>query len=153
MGGFIMSLVIRYAEPDDLNDLTELMYEYIVGFYQKPRPATEKIHNLIQTLLEKQKGVQFVALQDGKLVGFATLFFTLSTMKADKFTVMNDLFVIEQYRDTEMESQLFLECQRYSQEHEYVHMSWITATDNKRAQHFFDKMGGIQGDWVNYSII
>jgi ribosomal protein S18 acetylase RimI-like enzyme len=153
MGGFIMSLIIRNAESDDFNDLTELMYEYIVGFYKKPRPATEKIHNLIQTLLEKQNGVQFVALQDGKLVGFATLFFTFSTMKADKYTVMNDLFVIEQYRDTEVESQLFLECQRYTQEHQYAHMSWITATDNKRAQRFFDNMGGIQGDWVNYSII
>jgi ribosomal protein S18 acetylase RimI-like enzyme len=148
-----MSLVIRNAEPDDLNSLTELMYEYIVGFYKKPRPATEKLHQLIQTLYEKREGVQFVALQDGKLVGFATFYFTFSTMKADKYTVMNDLFTIEQYRDTEVESQLFLECHRYTKEHQFTHMSWITATDNNRAQRFFDKMGGIQGDWVNYSII
>jgi ribosomal protein S18 acetylase RimI-like enzyme len=148
-----MSLVIRNAEPDDLNSLTELMYEYIVGFYKKSRPTTEKLHQLIQTLLEKREGVQFVALQDGKLVGFATLYFTFSTMKADKYTVMNDLFTIEQYRDTEVESQLFLECHRYTKEHQFTHMSWITATDNKRARRFFDKMGGIQGDWVNYSII
>jgi len=148
-----MSLVIRNAEPDDLNSLTELMYEYIVGFYQKPRPATEKIHKLIQTLLEKKDGIQFVAEQDGKLVGFASLFFTFSTMKADKYTVMNDLFVIEQYRDTEVESQLFLECKKYTQENEYVRMSWISAPDNKRAHSFFDKMGGIQENWINYSIL
>ncbi|WP_079912745.1 GNAT family N-acetyltransferase [Paenibacillus sp. 32352] len=148
-----MSLVIRYAELDDLNSLTELMYEYIVGFYKKPRPTTEKLHQLIQKLLERQEGVQFVALQDGKLVGFATLYFTLSTMKADKYTVMNDLFVIEQLRDTEVESQLFLECHKYTKEHQFTHMSWITATDNIRAQQFFDKMGAMQGDWVNYSII
>jgi ribosomal protein S18 acetylase RimI-like enzyme len=147
-----MSLVIRNAELDDLNGLTELMYEYIVGFYKKPRPATEKLHQLIQTLLEKQEGVQFVALLDGKLVGFATLYFTFSTMKADKYTVMNDLYVIEQYRDTEVESHLFLECRRYTKEHPFTHMSWITATENKRAQRFFDRMGGIQGNWVNYSI-
>ncbi|WP_166240091.1 GNAT family N-acetyltransferase [Paenibacillus turpanensis] len=148
-----MSLVIRYAEIDDLNGLTELMYEYIDGFYKKPQPATEKLHQLIQTLLEKKEGVQFVALQDEKLVGFATLYFTFSTMKADKYTVMNDLFVIEQYRDTEVESQLFLECHRYTKEHQFTHMSWITAAENKRAQRFFDKMGGIQGSWVNYSIL
>ncbi|NOV04217.1 GNAT family N-acetyltransferase [Paenibacillus planticolens] len=148
-----MSLVIRSAELDDLDGLTELMYEYIVGFYKKPRPATEKVHHLIQMLLEKQNGVQFVAIQNGKLVGFATLFFTFSTMKADKYTVMNDLFVIEQYRDTEVELQLFLECQKYTQDHEFAHMSWITGTDNTRAQRFFDKMGSMKGDWVNYSII
>lgn len=102
-----MSFVVRNAEPDDLNSLTELMYEYIVGFYQNPRPPVEKIHNLIQTLFEQQNGIQFVAEQDGKLVGFATLFFTFSTMKADKITVMNDLFVMEPFRDTEVEFQLF----------------------------------------------
>ncbi|TVY11070.1 GNAT family N-acetyltransferase [Paenibacillus cremeus] len=148
-----MSLVIRYAELDDLNGLTELMYEYIVGFYKKPRPDSEKLHQLIQTLLKKQEGVQFVALLDGKLVGFATLYFTYSTMKADRYTVMNDLFVIEQLRDTEVESQLFLKCHKYTKEHQFTHMSWITAADNTRAQRFFDQVGGIRGDWVNYSIL
>ncbi|WGV57446.1 GNAT family N-acetyltransferase [Brevibacillus brevis] len=147
-----MSLVIRNAVPDDVNSLTDLMYDYIVGFYQNPRPPIEKIHNLIQTLFEKQNGIQFVAEQNGKLVGFATLFFTYSTMKADKITVMNDLFVIEQFRDTEVESQLFLECQKYSQEHGYANMTWITSTDNTRAQSFFKKMSALQGrDWVHFS--
>lgn len=148
-----MSLLIRNAEINDLNSLTELMYEYIVGFYKKPKPATEKIHQLIQSLLNQQEGVQFVAFQDGKLVGFATLYFTFSTMKADKYTVMNDLFVMEPYRDTEVETQLFLECHKYTQQHKFTHMSWITATDNERAQRFFDKIGGVQGDWINYTII
>ncbi|NOU73833.1 GNAT family N-acetyltransferase [Paenibacillus sp. LMG 31458] len=148
-----MPLIVRDAEPDDENSLTELMYEYIVGFYQKPRPADGKIHKLIQTLLEKQLGIQFVAEQDGKLVGFATLYFAFSTMKAEKITIMNDLYVIEPLRGSEVESELFLECQGYSKDQGYAYMSWITAPDNKRAQHFFEKMGGVQGDWVNYSIV
>jgi len=148
-----MSLVIRYAEPDDLLSLTELMLEYIVGFYKKPQPDIEKLHQLIQTLVEQKEGVQFVALLDGNLVGFATLYFTFSTMKADKYTVMNDLYVTEPLRDTQVEAQLFRECHKYTKEHQFTHMSWITAADNKRAQHFFDKMGGMQGDWVQYSIL
>jgi GNAT superfamily N-acetyltransferase len=147
-----MSFSIRNAKPEDLNRLTKLMYEYIVGFYQNPRPPIEKIHNLIRTLLEQQNGIQFVAEQDGELVGFATLFFTFSTMKADKVTVMNDLFVIEQFRDTEVATQLFLECQKYSQNHGYAHMSWITSTENKRAQMFFKRMSAVQGrEWVHFS--
>lgn len=71
-----MSLIIRSAELGDLNGLTDIMSEYIVGFYKNPRPATEKLHQLIHTLLEKKEG----------------------------------------------------------------------------AQRFFDKMGGVRGDWVNYSI-
>ncbi|MED1800815.1 GNAT family N-acetyltransferase [Brevibacillus porteri] len=148
-----MSFIIRSAAADDVNSLTELMHEYVVGFYQNPWPGTEKIHNLIQTLLEKQQGVQFVVEQEGKLIGFATLYFTISTMKADKITLMNDLFVLEQYRDTEVESQLFLECQRYTQKQGFAHMTWITSIQNNRAQLFFEKMGGVRGNWVNYSII
>ncbi|TXK84450.1 GNAT family N-acetyltransferase [Paenibacillus sp. N3.4] len=145
--------VIRNVEPDDLNDLTELMYAYIVGFYQKPRPAIEKLHSLIQTLLDQQRGIQFVAEKDGKLIGFATLYFAFSTMKADPITIMNDLFVIEPWRETELESQLFLKCQSYSRDNGYAYMSWITGVDNKRAQRLFEKMGGVQGEWVNYSIV
>ncbi|MNO36225.1 aminoalkylphosphonic acid N-acetyltransferase [compost metagenome] len=148
-----MSFLIRTAESNDLSSLTGLMYEYIVGFYQNPRPPIEKIHNLIRTLFDQERGVQFVAEQNGELVGFATLFFTFSTMKADKITVMNDLFVIEQFRGTEVESQLFLECQKYSQNHGYANMTWITSSDNKRAQIFFEKMSARKGkDWVHFSI-
>ncbi|OME87818.1 GNAT family N-acetyltransferase [Paenibacillus sp. FSL A5-0031] len=148
-----MSFLIRNAEPNDLHNLTVLMYEYIVGFYQNPKPPVEKIHNLIQTLFDQQNGVQFVAEKNGELVGFATLFFTFSTMKADKITVMNDLFVIEQFRGTDVESQLFSACQNYSHNHGYASMTWITSSDNKRAQIFFEKMNAVKGkDWVHYSI-
>lgn len=147
-----MSVVIRNAGPNDVNHLTTLMYDYIVGFYRKPWPTDEKIHQLIQTLVEKQVGIQFIAEQDGKPVGFATLYFAFSTMKAEPITIMNDLFVIEPYRGTEVEAQLFLECHHFSKSNGYAYMSWITAVSNTRAQQFFDKMGAIQGDWVNYSI-
>ncbi|WP_431085834.1 GNAT family N-acetyltransferase [Paenibacillus sp. 8b26] len=147
-----MSFIVRNAEPNDVNGLTELMYEYIVGFYKNPRPAAEKLHNLIFNLFEKQAGIQFVVEQDGELIGFATLYFAFSTMRADKITIMNDLFVMEPYRGTEVESQLFLECRRYSQEHGYAYMSWITGPSNQRAQRFFEEKGAVQADWINYSI-
>ncbi|WP_342476675.1 GNAT family N-acetyltransferase [Paenibacillus sp. FSL H7-0350] len=149
-----MPLIIRNAEPNDISSLTELMYEYIVGFYQNPKPPADKINSLIQTLFDQQQGVQLVAEQNGELVGFATLFFTFSTMKADKISVMNDLFVREPFRDTEVESQLFLACQQYSQNHGYANMTWITSTTNKRAQSFFENMNAVKGkDWVHYSLI
>lgn len=147
-----MSLIVRNAELNDVNNLTSLMYEYIVGFYQKPWPGDGKIHQLIQTLLEKQVGIQFIAEKDGKPVGFATLYFAYSTMKANPITIMNDFFIIESCRDTEMEIQLFLACQNFTKNQGYAYMSWITAVGNTRAQQFFDKMGATQGEWINFSL-
>ncbi|SDX96919.1 GNAT family N-acetyltransferase [Paenibacillus sp. CF384] len=147
-----MSLVVRNVEFGDVNGLAALMHNYIVDFYKKAWPGDRVVRQLIQTLLEKQEGIQFVAIKDGETVGFATLYFTYSTLKAERITVMNDLYVMEPYRDTQVESQLFLACQRYTHDLGYARMSWITAKDNTRAQCFFDKMGGVQDEWVNYSI-
>ncbi|WHY18544.1 GNAT family N-acetyltransferase [Paenibacillus sp. G2S3] len=148
-----MSSFIRIAEPEDITNLTELMYEYIVGFYQNPAPPINNIHHLIQTLFDRQQGIQFVVEENGRLVGFATLYFTFSTMKADKIVVMNDFFLTEPYRDTELESQLFLACKNYCINQGYTNMTWITSINNTRAQSFFNTMKAIQGkDWVHFSI-
>lgn len=148
-----MGHVIRKVEIEDLEVLTELMYVYIVGFYKKPQPLRTDIHRLISNLLQEQGGIQFVVDQEGELVGFATLYFSWSTMKANPITIMNDLFLLESYRGTAAEEDLFQKCQIYSKENGYAFMSWITAPDNHRAQQFFDKMGGTRVDWVNYTII
>ncbi|MFC4559763.1 GNAT family N-acetyltransferase [Virgibacillus kekensis] len=147
-----MSLIVRTVESKDKNQLTELMYQYIVDFYKRPKPSIEKVHNLIEMLLEKNKGIQYVAEQKGTLLGFATLYFTFSTTKADKITVMNDLFVVENARGTGVAQELFKSCEKFTKENGYAHMSWITASDNKRAQQFYEKMGGSIGNWLNYSI-
>lgn len=147
-----MSVNVRPAQAKDKEELTPLMYEYIVDFYQRPRPAVEKVHALIDMLLEKEEGIQFVAEKDGKLVGFATLYFTFSTTKAEKITVMNDLYVVEEERGTGAAQKLFKACETHSKENGYAHMAWVTAQDNHRAQRFYEKMGGSVADWLNYTI-
>ncbi|MCZ8523919.1 MULTISPECIES: GNAT family N-acetyltransferase [Paenibacillus] len=147
-----MSVSIRRAAREDVSDITGLMYEYIVGFYQNPWPGQETIQALAERLLKEEAGVQFVAEQEGRLIGFATLYFSMSTMKAKPITVMNDLFVREPYREAEAESLLFAACRDYTIEQGYASMTWITAPGNVRAQQRFDEWGGRRGNWVSYSI-
>jgi len=147
-----VTVVIRPTEQTDKEKVTPLMYEYIVDFYKRPRPSVEKVHRLIDILVEQKDGIQYVAEVSGELVGFATLYFTFNTTRADKITVMNDLYVIERFRGTGVAQKLFKTCEQYSKENDYAHMAWITATDNHRAQRFYEKMGGVRGDWLNYTI-
>lgn len=147
-----MAVLVRPAEGKDQEELTALMYAYIVDFYKRPKPAVEKVHQLIEMLLEKEEGIQFVAEKAGKLIGFTTLYFTYNTTRADKITVMNDLYVVEEERGTGAAKALFKAAESYTKEHGYFHMSWVTAPDNHRAQRFYEKMGGKQADWLNYTI-
>lgn len=147
-----MTIKVRPAEQKDKEKLTVLMYEYIVDFYKRPKPPVEKVHHIFDLLLKKDEGIQFVAENEEDLLGFATLYFTYSTTRADRITVMNDLYVIEADRGKGVAQELFQACENYTKSNGYAHMSWITATDNYRAQRFYEKMGGVRGDWFNYTI-
>lgn len=143
---------VRKAEPKDINQLTELMYEYIVDFYQRPEPPMEKVHQLFYTLINQKEGAQFVVEQNEKLVGFATLYFTYDTLFAQKVAILNDLYVTEEARGTAVANELFQACNNFAKENDYAYMSWLTANDNKRAQRFYEKMGAISEGWIHYSI-
>ncbi|WP_440110819.1 N-acetyltransferase family protein [Paenibacillus sp. QZ-Y1] len=147
-----MRLHIRETQPNDLRPLTRLMHDYVVGFYNNPWPGDPQIQLIIQTLLDRQIGAQFVAEQNGELIGFSTLYFTYSTMKAERVAIMNDLFVTEVFREGEAEAKLFEHCQQYTREQGCAYMSWITAPTNERAQRLFERLGATRSAWVNYSI-
>lgn len=73
-------LLIRPVNEYDAQQLAPLMLEYIVDFYKRPNPGEAAVRQHILYLLgHPGEGVQFVAEEDGQLVGFATLYFTFST--------------------------------------------------------------------------
>lgn len=146
------SIVVRPVTQDDFPELKKLMMEYIVDFYEFEPPSDEQLVTLMKLLLEQREGMQFVAESDGRLIGFATLYFTYSTLRAAKVIVMNDLYVQEAYRGTGAASKLFTACKEYTANNGFANMSWVTAEDNYRAQRFYDKIGGERGSWLSYSI-
>jgi GNAT superfamily N-acetyltransferase len=145
-------VTIRQPHLEDVLQLKELMIRYIVDFYRYRQPDDEKLNELIHVLLEQQEGIQFVAEAEGELVGFATLYFSFSTLRAAKIAIMNDLFVLEEYRGKGVAPKLFAACKGYAARNRYATLSWTTAKDNLRAQRFYEKMGGEQGKWLTYSI-
>lgn len=90
----LTTYTIRPAASADLEQLKPLMLEYIVGFYGRPHPGDDKLDKLIAMLLEGREGRQWVAESEGRLVGFTTLYYTYSTLRAQKAAVMNDLHVL-----------------------------------------------------------
>jgi ribosomal protein S18 acetylase RimI-like enzyme len=143
---------IRRAERRDVPQLTPLMLEYIVGFYRQPRPADEDLTRLIDVLLAGDEGTVFVAERDDELVGFATLYFTWGTLAAAREAVMNDLYVVEPARGTGVAEALFRASADESRRRGCAEMVWETASDNHRAQRFYERMGSQRGPWVTYSI-
>ncbi|UOE59002.1 GNAT family N-acetyltransferase [Priestia filamentosa] len=146
---------IRPINSADIKKLIPLVRSYIVDFYQCPNPSDEELFNHINSLIkEPTLGKQFVIEKENEFVGFATLYFTFSTTKVKKISILNDLFIREDYRGKGLGEKLFEFALAYSQNNDYAVMNWKTASDNKTAQSLYNKKGGVNTNniWINYEI-
>ena len=118
-------------------------------------PAEEALVALSRALITDpaHEGIQLVARDHGgRAVGFATVFWSWSTLDAARIGVMNDLYVVPEARGTGAADALIEACRNRCREHGAKRLSWQTAPDNRRAQAVYERMGAARSQWVDYSV-
>jgi GNAT superfamily N-acetyltransferase len=99
------------------------------------------------------EGVQLIARDaGGAAVGFATVFWTWSTLRAARVGVMNDLYVSQAARGQGVAEALIEACREQAGERGAASIGWQTAKDNRRAQAVYDRVGAKREEWVDYSL-
>jgi len=138
----------------DLGELLPLMRAYC-DFYEV-EPSDDALLALSRALISDSDchGFQLLARGDAAdAVGFATVFWSWTTLSAAPIAVMNDLFVRPEARGGGFAEALIAECLRRARERGCTHLEWATAEDNLRAQALYDRVGGRREDhWVTYSL-
>jgi GNAT superfamily N-acetyltransferase len=146
--------VIAVVTEADLPELLPLMRGYC-EFYEVDT-ADEALVALARTLIAdpEHEGLQLIARDDdGEAVGFATIFWTWSTLSASRLGVMNDLFVAERARGGGVAEALIEACAERCRERGATSLDWQTAHTNKRAQTLYDRVGARRDDrWLDYSL-
>jgi GNAT superfamily N-acetyltransferase len=145
--------VIARVTEDDLPELLPLMRGYC-EFYEVA-PSDESLLALSRALLASPHchGVQVIARDgEGRAIGFATVYWTWSTLSAGEVGVMNDLFVAEGARGGGVADALIAECLELCRERGAVELGWKTAKDNARAQAVYERVGGRRAEWLDYSL-
>ena len=140
------------AEPD-LPDLLPLMRGYC-DFYEV-NPSDEALLAMASTLITdpEREGIQLIGRNDaGQAIGFATVFWTWSTLSASRIGVMNDLFVSPEARGSGIAAKLIEACRERCERRGAVSLGWQTAKDNHRAQALYERVGGKRSEWVDYSL-
>ena len=86
-------------------------------------------------------------------MGFATIFWTWSTLSASRIGVMNDLFVARG-RPRQRAGRRADRASAWSAAGRAARprSGWQTAKDNHRAQAVYERVGGKREEWVDYSI-
>ena len=145
---------ITVVGPADLPELLPLLRAYC-DFYEVT-PGDADLEALARALLAdpRGEGLQLLARdQDGRAVGFATLFWTWQTLSAARVGIMNDLYVAAEARGTGVAKGLIDACLERCREHGAAELIWQTATDNARAQALYDRIGATRDDrWLDYSL-
>ncbi len=150
-----MREVIATVTDGDLPDLLPLMRGYC-DFY-RVAPSDEALLSMSRTLIAdpEREGTQLIARDDGgdAAVGFATIFWTWSTLSGSRIGVMNDLFVAERARGAGVAEALIAACVERCRARGATSLEWTTARDNYRAQRLYERVGARRDErWLDYSL-
>jgi GNAT superfamily N-acetyltransferase len=146
-------VIATVAEPD-LADLLPLMRGYC-DFYEVD-PSDDALLTMARELIADpaREGLQLIARDEsGRAVGFASLFWTWSTLSASRIGVMNDLFVDPAARGMGLAEELIEACAERCRERGATSLAWTTGRDNARAQKLYDRVGARRDDrWLDYTL-
>lgn len=149
-----MSGLISTVAEADLLELLPLMRGYC-DFYEVD-PSDDDLLAMSRALIADpdREGTQLIARdEEGRASGFATIFWTWTTLSAARIGVMNDLFVTERARGTGVAEALIAACAEKCREYGAVSLDWTTARDNHRAQRLYERVGAKRDErWVDYSL-
>ena len=147
------SFTLHTVGEGDLAELLPLMRGY-ADFYGVS-PSDEGLLAMARTLVSdpEHEGVQIIARDGtGSPVGFATIFWSWSTLSARRLGVMNDLFVASDARGSGLAEALIAECLERCRIRGADSLGWQTAKDNLRAQAVYERVGGKREEWLDYSL-
>ena len=146
-------MTIATAGERDLPGLLPLMRAYC-DFYEVA-PPDEALLAMSRALIAdpEREGVQLIARDPkGRAIGFATIFWSWSTLSASRIGVMNDLFVEPAACGGGIASALIAACQERCRLRGASSLTWQTARDNARAQALYERIGARLSEWLDYSL-
>jgi GNAT superfamily N-acetyltransferase len=144
---------IGSATDRDLPALLPLLRAYC-EFYESG-PSDDGLMAMARALIAEPdaEGILLVARDgDGGPVGFATVGWKWSSLRAARIAVMEDLFVAPEARGQRVADALIRACAARTRELGAPVLSWMTATDNHRAQAVYERIGATGGPWLEYEL-
>jgi ribosomal protein S18 acetylase RimI-like enzyme len=141
--------MIRKATTQDLDQLTNLFDQYAV-FYKNPSNY-EKHYAYLKERLENNEATIFVAsdeTNEDKLIGFALIYVTFSSLALNRILILNDLFVDSSARKKGIGEKLILQTVELAKELGANDIRLRTAKNNTVAQGLYHKMGFVREDFL-----
>jgi GNAT superfamily N-acetyltransferase len=143
---------IRPATADDLRALLALIADY-QRTYAAARDDDHNARFFARFLGPSDDGLLLVARDaDAPPAGYATLYWTFSSVSATDVVLLNDLYVTPQHRGAGVGAALVAAAVDVARERGASHVRWLTALDNRGAQRLYERLGAERSAWFEYEI-
>jgi len=103
-------------------------------------------------LAPSEDGLLLGARSEGRLVGYACLYWHFSSLEATESVLMNDLYVDEEARGRGVGRALIEATAEVARERGVPFVEWSTAPDNHTAQRLYDSTGAERSEWITYEL-
>jgi ribosomal protein S18 acetylase RimI-like enzyme len=144
-----MEVVLACLEH--LEDVASLFDQYRV-FYNQASDL-EAARSFLQARFQNGDSILFVAIDQGQIVGFTQLYPSFSSVLMKRIWILNDLFVVEPYRQQGVAKALINAAANFARETGAVRIALSTQKFNKTAQALYESLGyGKDEEFYHYAL-
>jgi len=147
-----MRPLIRKASVKDSAAFLDLLVG-LANFEHLEPPDQAAKRRILDDVFLKKRASLFLATIRGKPVGYALYFYAYSSFLARPTLYLEDIFVLEAYREKGVGHALFLACAREAANQKCGRMEWSVLTWNSNAIAFYEDLGAKRlEEWYTYSL-
>lgn len=122
-------------------------------FYGVEQIDEERNRAFFRRFLEpSDAGLLLGARVEGRLLGYACLYWHFSSTEAAESVLMNDLYVDADARGRGLGRALIEASADVARQRGAAQLQWQTAPDNHTAQRLYDATGAERSEWIEYEL-
>ena len=145
-------LEIAPISTEEFEELLPLIAAY-QRFYEVEEIDEERNRTFFRRFLApSEDGLLLGARHEGRLAGYACLYWHYSSLEAVESVLMNDLYVVEEARGKGVGRALIEATAEVARERGVPFVEWSTAPDNQTAQRLYDSTGAERSEWFSYEL-
>lgn len=132
---------VYQATVRDLDDLVHIFDQYRMFYNQESNLLGAK--EFLFSKFEHQESIVFLVRENSsdRLIGFVQLYPTFSSISMKRSWILNDLYVIEEFRSQGLAKRLLNEAKEFAIKTKAKGIELSTALDNARAQRLYEALG------------
>lgn len=144
---------IRPLSSDDKSVLS-LLLNALADYEKLDRPTADAIERIFKDALTSPSRINiFLGEADSKPVGYLIILETYSSFLAKPTLYIEDLFILEEYRNIGLGSKLFDLARDEAKKRNCGRLEWQVLTWNQLAIDFYERKGGTRmTDWTTYRL-